>query len=375
MARKEAVNFAKSEGDNVTSKLAGKYMASDDDQKVLKTNLLMAMSRDNNKGFLPSLTTDEEVQSYAAKYAKQHSKDFGGNFHAAYEFALDNAEEIANDWNVNYKGTAKSFNHLDNSNHSNALKSGAIDYEFDSGVAHNNNQVVLGVLQNALTGGPGVKFQYGQGNSKGESDEGARKVTEQYVQSFLTTTGPKDKQRPAGTATISRIADYDDNFMMIKFNVNEDWANKPANKGGSKNPGITGDKRYQEGIVALIPKDKIDNEFYRSTETSMAQWALDKGKPLVIKGGDGKSFIEITKSGGTYNFVSNLPIDYDEKTHQIIYEKTTTSSVENYKADALIQNNTMVMQGVTEAVDKMIDYQTAMHGIKNINELIGSINQ
>jgi len=366
--QKEAIAFSEKQSTNVTSSLMAKYMVEDKDNK--KANIAKALADEDKTGFVNDLPTDYEKQQFAARYAKQYAKDFNGDATKAYDYALDNVEDVVKDWTGHYQDKAVAFNHLDFfGKHSNGVVSGAYDYQFDAALKKNNNtRVVYEVMQNALNA-PGAIFKFGDGTSIPANSEEAKKIVQAISDDMYKSTS-KDKVRPIGTASISRVGGYNDNYMMMTIPVPEEWANKAAYKGSAKNQGITFDKAYQGGITMFIPKNEATNSFYKDTEMSPRQWLLDQGKPIKIKGGDGNSYVEIVKSGDTYNIVSNLPQGWDPKTQKIIYQKVSTPHYsDGYSADLLVSNYSNILEGVTQAVQTIKDDETAKLGMTQLNEV------
>lgn len=366
--QQESVKFMEKQSVNVTSALAGKYIS---DEERGKANIAILLADENKKGFINELSTDYEKQQFAARYAKQYAKDFGGDQVEAYNYALDNVEDVVNDWTTLYKDKAVAFNHLDFfGKRSNALTGGAFKYEFDSAKANNNFTVVKDVVKNALESS-GTIFKFGDFTSTGGEDPNAKAIM-QEVYNQMMSANSKMKDRPIGSAIISRIGAYDDNYMAMTIQLGEDWAS--GKRGSKTSPGLTYTPEYREGITMLIPKSQINNQFYKDTEFSPRQWLLDQGKPIRINGNDGKSYVEITKAGNTYQIVSNLPQGWDDVNQNIIYKKVPTSHYsEGYNVDVLVKNYTDVLKGVSDQVDEMIDFQTTTKGIKNVDQLLEAI--
>jgi len=214
-----------------------------------------------------------------------------------------------------------------------------------------------------------LAVSYGYGSSElPENDPEAVEVLDRFM-ADITNGNYKDSdlKRPIGDLTFSGIALGDPSKVAFHIAPEGNWAEQTKYKGTPKTPGITGDKKYREGITVYMDRDKVPPEFMNKFQRGPYDIVINT-KPITINDYPDAGSITITKTPqGTITQSGYMQAWDGEKYIKVNAPNFGINSFTS--ADIYVQQIKYIQKLQHQANEEARSLNTTSKPITNINQL------
>jgi len=254
--------------------------------------------------------------------------DARSQYDNAYQFALDNVDEIDAKFTELYPEYSKSWKGYSGDGMgdiSTGKMSSAISFPINwkAGTNNDNNKTMYSVMDNWANLPESERIaKFGDANLYEGFDPEAAAVGMAYFDSMKKSYDIKDKGAPIGDVLMQRVAFSDASKSSFTITPSREWLEETyLSTTPLKEKKALLDK-YNKPITFVIPADKANNDFYKKTEVSFEDWKMNYGSGINVNEFPGAGNVQIVKTSNGHLITGNFKwVDKDGVEHmESIYD-------------------------------------------------------